>query len=201
MQKNRKLKNFLFVLAFITVVVAISIVYLLITNNLFRKAAESSAEVSADAGNTELSYTVVQQAPDIAVMNGDEETVILSELKGKPVVINMWATWCPYCVAEMQDIEKAYQEYGDDIQFMLINLTDGNTETREMADAFIAENNITCPVYYDTDGNAVKAYGIFSIPQTFFIDADGNLMAKVNGMTKYTTIVRGIKLITAEKNY
>ena len=201
MRKTGKLKTFLFILAFIAFIVAISIVYLLITNKLFRQAASSSAEISADAGNTELSFTTVSPAPEITVINGSNESVSLSELKGKPVVINMWATWCPYCVAEMQDIETVYQEYGEEVLFMLINLTDGNTETREMADAFIEENNITCPVYYDTDGAAVKTLGIYSIPQTFFIDADGNMMAKVNGMTKYSTLVRGIKLITADKQY
>ena len=201
MQKHGKLRKFLLVLAFIAFIVAISIVYLLITNKLFRQAATSSNEISADAKNTELSYTSVSPAPDITVVDGNDKTVKLSELKGKPVVINMWATWCPYCDAEMQDFEQAYQDYGEEVQFMMINLTDGNTETRELADAFIVENNITCPVYYDTEGDAVKTLNIYSIPQTFFIDSDGNMMAKVNGMTKYTTIVRGIKLITAEKKY
>ena len=89
-------------------------------------------------------------APDFTVYDADGNEVHLSDFRGKPVVLNFWASWCGPCKMEMPDLEKAYQEYGDQIQFMLVDLTDGSQETVEKASAFIKEQGYTFPVFYDT---------------------------------------------------
>ena len=198
MKVRGALKKILTVILFIIFIMVVAVIYLLFTNKLFRKQedmTETFAEETAHVSG--LLYTAVEAADDFSVLDVEGNTVKLSELKGRPVVINFWATWCRYCVQEMQEFEKICQESGDDIEIMMIDLTDGISETMESADNYIDENGFTFPVYYDTGGYAAKAYGIHSIPQTFFINAEGSLMAKINGATDHATIKEGIDLITA----
>lgn len=112
-------------------------------------------------------------APDFTVYDAEGNAVKLSDFSGKPVVINFWATWCGYCVREMPAFEKIAAEYSDEVVFMMINVTDGQQETKEEALAFIEEKGYTFPVYYDTDLSATMAYGAYSLPATGFITGSG----------------------------
>lgn len=114
-------------------------------------------------------------APDFTFYDIDGNPHTLSEFEGKPVILNFWASWCGPCKSEMPDIEAAYQEYGDEIQFLLVNLTDGINETVEIASGYIAEQGYTFPVYYDIDPEGVnplvgaEVYKVSSIPITYFL--------------------------------
>ena len=81
----------------------------------------------------------------------------------------------------MPYFEELYQVYGDRIDFMMVDLTDGSRETVDSASAFIEENSYSFPVYYDTEGKGVNAYGIMSIPTTVFITKEGNVYSVQNG--------------------
>lgn len=137
----------------------------------------------------------IYAAPDFVVVDESGKSVKLSEMKGKPVVLNLWASWCPPCKAEMPDFEKAYSKYKDEIFFMMVNMTDNQKETVEKAKAHIEENGYTFPVYYDTEYSAAIAYQASSIPMTFFIDKDGNLITYAPGMIQYELIEKGIDMI------
>ena len=116
-------------------------------------------------------------APDFTVYNADGSTATLKEKQGKPVFINFWATWCPPCRSELADINKAYETYGDNIEFMMVDLTDGyNGEDQPTVEAFVAENGYSFPVYFDLDSSAAMAYGVRSIPTTVLVGADGTLL-------------------------
>ncbi len=134
-------------------------------------------------------------APDFSVIDADGNKTKLSEMKGKPVVINFWATWCSYCKDEMPDFEKMYKKYGEEVQFMMVDLTDGRLETLDGAKKHISDNEFTFPVYFDTGSEAAKAYGIAGIPATYFIDAEGNLITYANGMIDVELIEKGIEMI------
>jgi peroxiredoxin len=95
----------------------------------------------------------------------------------------------------MPDFEEAYKVYGKDIHFLMVNLTDGSSETVESASAFIAEQGYTFPVYYDTAFSGANAYGIRSIPMTFFIDAQGDLVSYGEGMLSAEMLQKGISLL------
>lgn len=150
-------------------------------------AAETSA---AETGAAEKTL-----APDFTVLDGDGNEVRLSDFTGKPVILNFWASWCPPCKSEMPDFDAAYEQYGGEIQFMMINLTDGSRETVETAKAYIEEQGYGFPVYYDTIPDAAITYGIMSVPATFFIDAERVPVARATGAIDGETLEKGIGMI------
>lgn len=134
-------------------------------------------------------------APDFTVENKNGESVMLSDFIGRPVVLNLWASWCPPCQSEMPDFEEAYQEYGNDVEFMMVNLTDGSRETVETATEFIKDQGFSFPVYFDTTFDAAIAYQASSIPATYFIDKDGNIIAHAAGALDKANLIKGIEMI------
>lgn len=136
---------------------------------------------SEQPDDMEASLDSSQNAPqniaavDFTMLDQNGQTVKLSDYYGKPIVLNFWATWCGYCVEEMPHFDKLSQEMGDEVQFLMVNLTtDG--ETVDKASAFIAKHGYQFPVFYDTNGEAARGYGIMSLPTTYFIDAQGNVI-------------------------
>ena len=104
--------------------------------------------------------------------------------EGKPVVLNFWATWCPPCKAEMPDIQKLYETYGDDGEVVILGVAAPNfsNETDEEGiRTFLKQNGYTYPVLMDTAGELFMQYGISSYPTTFMIDKEGNVFGYVSG--------------------
>lgn len=134
-------------------------------------------------------------APDFTVYDRDGNKVKLSDLRGKPVVLNFWASWCPPCKGEMPDFNEKYLEYKDDVHFMMVNLTDGYQETKESAEKFLNSTDYTFPVYFDSDMEGAYTYGIYSVPQTFFINADGILITGAQGAISGEVLQKGIDFI------
>ena len=151
----------------------------------------SSQEESAGAeGSTPTTAT----APDFTVYTGDGTPVKLSDFRGKPVVLNFWASWCPPCKAEMPDFDAAYQKYTQ-IQFLMVNATDGSRETVETAQAHVTEQGYSFPVFFDTELSASIAYQATALPCTYFLDENGNLVAQGRGMLSAETLEQGINMI------
>lgn len=134
-------------------------------------------------------------APDFTVYDGEGNAVHLSDFLGKPVVINFWASWCPPCKAEMPDFEAAYKERGEDVVFMMVNMTDGYQETLDSAKSHVAQNGYTFPVYFDTDQSAAITYSATSLPTTYFIHSDGSVAAYGVGMLDAATLERGLDML------
>ena len=114
--------------------------------------------------------------PDFKIYDMDGNAVTLYESFGKPLVVNFWATWCPPCKAEMPYFDELYKEYGDRVDFMMVNITDGQRDTTASVKAFIGSNKYSFPVYCDSEMSAAMAYGVNSIPMTLFIDSEGELI-------------------------
>lgn len=146
-----------------------------------------SAQISADEQTGTADNPTANAAPDFTVFDKDGSEITLSDFKGKPVIVNFWATWCPYCIMEFPNFQKMFENYGDRVSFMMIDLTDGYRETQSGAEAYISDNGYTFPVYFDLRGSASSAYAATSIPLSLFIDKDGNLVeTKLGAMDEGT---------------
>lgn len=154
-----------------------------------------STTASGEAADTSSDNTSPFTAPDFTVYDRDGNFVRLSDFLGKPVVLNFWASWCGPCKSEMPDFEEIYKEYGEDIHFVMVNLTDGARETMDTATTFLENSGYTFPVYYDKDTDAALTYQVYGIPVTYFINADGHLIAQGSSALDAETIRRGIEMI------
>ena len=133
--------------------------------------------------------------PTETVSEHDGTEVSLSDMTGKGTVVNFWASWCPPCKAEMPDFEELYQKYGNEVNFMMVNMTDGYQETVKSGSSHVESKGYTFPVYYDLYYSAARAYQVTSLPATYFIDKDGNLVTYAKGMINKNTLEKGIMLI------
>lgn len=102
------------------------------------------------------------------------EVVSLESVRGKPIVVNFWATWCVPCYAEHPHLVAAARQYGDQAMFVGVIYDD----EEEAVNRFLRQYGHSYPVLRDPDGRAAIAYGIFGVPETFFIDASGTIVAK-----------------------
>lgn len=146
----------------------------------------------------EATETAVEPTPEMIVYDLEGNPFKLSDVQGKPVILNFWATWCGYCKMEMPDFEEKYQAYGDEIHFAMVNVTDGVQETVEKASGYVSEQGFTFPVYYDTDGMAAMRYNLSGLPVTYLLDAEGEIVAWQQGMLTADTLQKGIDMLLAE---
>jgi len=152
-------------------------------------------EAAADNAASDQEEEIIP-APDFAVYDRDGREVRLSEYFGKPIVLNFWASWCGPCQSEMPDFNEKYAELGGDVHFVMVNMTDGNRETIDTASAFIDKNGYSFPVLFDTSSQAAMTYGAYSLPTSFFINAQGHVIAQAVGAIDGETLQRGIDMIT-----
>ena len=153
-------------------------------------------QTGADAAEeTQETAPELVEAPDFTVYDAEGGEVRLSDFEGKPTVVNFWASWCGPCQMEMPDFQDKFLELGESVNFLMVNMTDGSRETLETASAFIAEQGYTFPVFYDTQVDAAMAYGVNSLPTTYFIDAEGHAIAQATGAIDAATLQRGIDMI------
>ena len=165
-----------------------------VTNPLPQDTEGEQTEIS-ESENAENAENENTLAPDFEMLDGDGNSIALSSFRGKPTILNFWASWCPPCKSEMPAFEKAFSEYGNEINFVMLNSTDGSRETVETAKAFIGEMGYTFPVYYDTTSMGAILYGTSSIPMTFLIDSEGNLIGYGAGALSEEALYSGIEML------
>lgn len=119
-------------------------------------------------------------APGFTLKTPGGESVALSDLRGQAVLVNLWATWCPPCRAEMQAIEKIYQEYkGQGFQVLAVNMTYQDDPFAIVP--FVEREKLTFPILLDETGEMAAAYELRSLPSSYFIRRDGTIDEVVIG--------------------
>ena len=173
----------------VTVFVLVAVIALAAA--VYPSLAEKAVEATT-AEQTSIADTVqYKKYTDIRIFDKNGNEVKLSDFEGRPMILNFWATWCGYCIYEMPDFEAAYKEYGDEIQFLMVNTDDGIG----IGEDFIETEGYTFPTYYDLQFNAAVTYGISGIPRTIAIDAEGNIRYNRSGMIGSDTLQSIIDMI------
>ena len=194
---ERKKALLVILLVFVVTLVVATVLY----RQLGKTVATDQLEVQTPPAPQEAEKTEAQtepekmKAPDFTVYDADGNEVHLTDFVGKPIVLNFWASWCGPCKMEMPDFNEKYLELGEEVQFLMINMTDGSRETVAIASEFIKESGYSFPVFYDTKMDAANTYGAYSLPMTFFIDADGYPVARATGAIDAEALMRGIDMI------
>jgi peroxiredoxin len=160
----------------IAAVVLISLLIIAINQVMDKKAAPEKKSTETVTTSNSEGLKEGSKAPDFELKTLTGETVKLSSLKGKKVMLNFWATWCPPCKAEMPDLEKLYKQKDEDLVILAVNI-DPQLDVKGFAD----EYGITFPILLDDDDSVNEAYQILSIPTTYFIDRKGNIQTKFIG--------------------
>lgn len=119
------------------------------------------------------------QAPEISVISLDNQQLTLAGLKGKVVLLNFWATWCPPCREEIPSMMKLNKLMkGKPFQMVCVSVDEGGKKAIE---EFFKNSGLSLPAYTDSTGQVAKTYGITGVPETFVIDKNGMIVKKVIG--------------------
>ena len=200
MEKTYKLlKLLIWVLAFAVVIAGASLLYNRLSGEVHVSGIATTPQATEYTGEA-VSETEEQPslAPDFTVYDLEGNAHKLSDFQGKPVLLNFWASWCGPCQMEMPDFQDFYEKFGEEVHFVIVNLTDGQQETVESASAFIAEKGYTFPVYYDTDIDAAMKYGVSAVPVSYFIDAEGYFVAWAQGALTEDMLQQGVAMLLGE---
>src|SRR5699024_829648 len=174
---------------FIGFAILILFIGIFIFNTLGQSSDETTDETekvddSADVSEEQAEIEVGEEAPDFELETLDGETTKLSDLKGKKVILNFWATWCPPCQKEMPEMQEFYEKHHDEIEMLAVNLTGSESKVSDVED-YIDEHEYTCPVLLDKDLTIRDEYMALVVPTTYFIGTDGVVQEerKVGPMT------------------
>lgn len=118
-------------------------------------------------------------APDFTLMNMQGEPVSLSQYRGKVVILNLWATWCPPCREEMPSMEGLYRKYKD--QGLVILAVSADENGKKAVSQFLQRTPYSFPILLDSDSVVQNAYGVFRFPESFIIDRNGIVVKKIIG--------------------
>lgn len=119
-------------------------------------------------------------APDFTLTTLDGKEVSLSDYRGKKVLLNFWATWCPPCKAEMPHMQNVHENYGEDIEILAVNLTSLDNG-KDKIELFKEDYELTFTIPLDEKGTVGEEYQAFTIPTSYFISTEGKIQHKIVG--------------------
>ncbi len=151
---------------------------------------------SEPAAAADASASQGKPAPDFALQDVSGKLVRLRDLRGQVVLINLWATWCPPCRAEMPDLAAVYNAHKSE-GFVILGVND--QERQETVMDFLALNPLPYPILLDVDSRVARAYGVSFLPASFLIDRRGVLRATMPGQSNRAQLEAAIQPLLAEK--
>jgi len=130
------------------------------------------------SSGTNQQPVIGKPAPNFKLQSLDGQSISLSDFRGKPVLINFWATWCGPCRIEMPYLQQIYEEWhGKGMVVLTINIGESSSQIKE----FMQSQGLSLPVLLDKRGSVAQKYNILGIPTTFFLDKDGVIQDKIIG--------------------
>ncbi|MBX7235778.1 MAG: TlpA family protein disulfide reductase [Caldilineales bacterium] len=151
--------------------------------SLFGIDAARTSSAQPDAGHL---------APDFTIHLPDGSTARLSDYRGRPLILNFWATWCPPCRQEMPDLVRVYEAHkAEGLVVIALNESEGH----EQVSGFVEEFGMTMPVVIDPQGDVMQAFKTQSLPSSFFIDRDGVVRVRWVGFLPANALDQNLDLI------
>lgn len=154
--------------------------------------APAATPVTTPAKNATATPLLPVTTDELPNLDTGQFAELLTQLRGTPVVVNYWASWCSPCKAEMPLLAAAARKYGAKIQFLGVDVLDG----RNGAIGFLRAYGVPYPSLFDPAGDLANAIGLLGPPGTFFYDAEGSLVTTVPGQLTSTSLQQGLASIS-----
>lgn len=163
---------------------------------IVKKNIEETTEFDNIALGSEVEFLATKEglalgetAPDFELETLEGETVKLSDYRGKKVILNFWATWCPPCRAEMPHMQKYYEQQAakDNVEVLAVNLTTKD-HGMEKITSFVSEYKLSFPILLDSKGAMGSVYQAVTIPTSYILDTEGRVQSKFVGPMDRATI-------------
>ena len=148
-----------------------------------------------DRSPNNVSPYVGHTAPDFELTNLKGQSIRLGDFRGRPVLINFWATWCSYCLQELPVIEKYYERYASEINVLAIEVGDSLTDVRSI----VTQYGFTFLVLRDPDSDVFQQYRLDSFPVTFVLDTEGTVVIKHQGYMSENKLVEYLDKVGLSK--
>ncbi len=146
---------------------------------------ETGQAVESSGANVERGIQKGQLAPDFSLTDLKGNPVTLSDFKGKKVMVNFWATWCPPCRVEMPHMQKFYEDYkSKDFVIVGVNMTT-TEENPDNVKAFVEDQRLTFSIVLDQEGDVLQTYQVVAYPTTYVLDSNGVIREKFQGAINY----------------
>lgn len=154
------------------------------------EGGDQGAGTGSDAGADQDDAAAAAEAvPTRAATSFDGDEVSLTDYEGTPLVVNFWASWCPPCIAEMPDLETVHQAADGRVEFIGINTQD----TPEEAEDLVEETGVTYDLLRDPDGDLFRDFGVFGMPTTFYVDAEGQIVGRHTGLLTREALLADVR--------
>lgn len=153
----------------------------IIATNFIAKENESTESKVESNQSATTGLTPGAEAPDFTLTDQNGETVRLSDYRGKKVILNFWATWCPPCRAEMPHMQQFHENNPDgDVEILAVNLT-SQDKGDEAIRSFIDEFGLTFQIPMDESGEVAQTYQVRTVPTTYILNTKGEIAQKIVG--------------------
>ncbi|MGX7140506.1 TlpA family protein disulfide reductase [Facklamia languida] len=158
------------------------------------QASEETEETQKESSETENESSI--DLAKFEFIDGKEEVIDITDNIGRPMVVNMWATWCPPCREEMPAFQKAWEDHKEDVDFFMVNALHSKPgENKEAVDRFVEKHKLSLPIYYDLDlATMIEVQATF-LPTTLFINKEGEIVHHQIGMISPEDLEKHIESI------